>query len=120
MSEQLWPWVLSIVGVMGFLLAGRKVWWAWYVNIACQGLWFTYAIVSEQYGFFVGAFFYLAVFVINAYKWTKEHYHPTTKTTLDMVKLGEITGVSIGPDGGMTAIGKLNEDVRWEPKKNPT
>lgn len=117
MPEQIWPWLLSIVGVIGFELAGRKIWWAWYVNIACQGLWFAYAIVTQQYGFLVGAFFYLYVFVKNAYKWTKEHYNPP-KTTADMMKLGEITGISIGSDGGVTAIGRLNEDVKWEPKSS--
>lgn len=115
MSEQIWPWLLSIVGVIGFELAGRKIWWAWYVNIGCQGLWFAYAIVTQQYGFLVGAFFYLYVFCKNAYKWTKEHRNPP-KTTEEMLKLGEITGISIGPDG-VTAVGKLSEDVRWTPKK---
>lgn len=115
MPDQVWPWLLSIVGVVGFELAGRKIWWAWYVNIACQGLWFAYAIVTQQYGFLVGAFFYLYVFVKNAYKWTKEHRNPP-KTTADMMKLGEITGISIGSDGGVTAIGRLNEDVKWEAK----
>ena len=118
MNDQIWPWLLSIVGVIGFELAGRKIWWAWYVNIGCQGLWFTYAIITQQYGFLVGAFFYLYVFVKNAYKWTKEHYHPETKTTAEMMQIGEITGFSIGPDG-ITAVGKLNEDVKWEPKRTP-
>lgn len=73
MNGQYWSWLLSFVGVAGFILAGKKIWWAWYINIACQVLWFTYAIVTQQWGFLVGAFFYSAVFIRNAYLWTKEH-----------------------------------------------
>lgn len=75
MPEQYWSWILSFVGVSGFLLAGRKVWWAWYINIFCQVLWFAYAFITEQWGFIVGGVFYGAVFSLNAYKWTKEHFY---------------------------------------------
>jgi hypothetical protein len=68
-----WSWLLTIVGVTGFILAGRKIWYAWYVNIGCQGLWFTYAIVSHQYGFIAASIVYVVVFSKNAYEWTKEH-----------------------------------------------
>lgn len=68
-----WSWVLTAVGVTGFFLAGRKVWWAWYVNIANQVLWTAYAIVTQQWGFLAAVFIYLAVFIPNAVRWTKEH-----------------------------------------------
>lgn len=68
-----WSWVLTAVGLTGFVLAGKKVWWCWYVNIACQALWMTYAIVSEQWGFIVAALAYTFVFTKNAIAWTKEH-----------------------------------------------
>lgn len=67
-------WILVLVGLTGFILAGRKIWWAWYVNIACQGLWFWYAISTEQYGFILGATVYTVVFTINAVKWTRERH----------------------------------------------
>lgn len=73
MDNQLWSWVLTAVGLTGFVLAGRKVWWCWYINIACQALWFTYAIVTEQYGFIVASLAYTFVFTQNAVKWTREH-----------------------------------------------
>lgn len=66
-------YILTFVGLLGFVLAGRKVWWAWYVNIACQALWFAYGLIFKQYGFIVGAIFYTVVFTINARRWTKEH-----------------------------------------------
>lgn len=73
MSYQYWSWLLTVVGVTGFILAGRKVWWCWYVNIACQGLWITYAIVTKQWGFIVASLVYTVVFAQNALKWTREH-----------------------------------------------
>jgi hypothetical protein len=69
----MWSFVLTIVGITGFVLAGRKVWWAWYVNLACQVLWVGYALATEQYGFILAAAFYTWVFGINAARWTKEH-----------------------------------------------
>lgn len=68
-----WSWILTAVGLTGFILAGRKVWWCWYINIACQGLWFAYAIVTEQYGFIVASLVYTVVFTQNAIRWTREH-----------------------------------------------
>lgn len=76
-------YILSIVGVTGFFLAGKKVWWAWYVNIACQALWVTYAMVTAQYGFLIGAVVYSMVFIENARKWTKEHKRETTNNLDD-------------------------------------
>lgn len=66
-------WLVTIVGVVGFYLAGKKVWWAWYVNIANQVLWLIFAVVTEQWGFLIGIPLYMSVFVKNAYDWTKEH-----------------------------------------------
>ena len=66
-------WVVTIVGLIGFHLAGKKIRWAWYVNIANQVLWVIFAVISQQWGFLVGAGFYLAVFIKNAVSWTKEH-----------------------------------------------
>lgn len=73
MDNQYWSWLLAIVGLTGFILAGRKVWWCWYINLACQVLWFAYAIVTKQYGFLASAIAYSIVFTQNSIKWTKEH-----------------------------------------------
>lgn len=70
----LWSWILTAVGLTGFVLAGRKVWWAWYVNLACQGLWFAYALVTEQFGFIVASVVYTFVFAQNAVRWTRERH----------------------------------------------
>jgi hypothetical protein len=69
-----WSWALTLIGVSGFYLAGRKVWWCWYINIANQGLWVAYALVSQQWGFLLGVPIYLAVFIPNAWRWTRDHH----------------------------------------------
>lgn len=71
-SDQLWGWGLSLIGVAGFLLAGRKVWWAWYINIVNQIVWTAYSIITEQWGFLVGVVVYTVVFAKNAHRWTAE------------------------------------------------
>jgi hypothetical protein len=69
-----WSWLLTAVGVTGFVLAGRRVWWAWYVNLGCQALWLTYAIATNQYGFIVAAAVYTVVFTRNAIAWTRDRH----------------------------------------------
>jgi hypothetical protein len=68
----IWSYVVTVVGLLGFILAGRKVWWAWYVNLGCQVLWFIFGLVTAQYGFIISALVYTVVFTQNAIKWTKE------------------------------------------------
>lgn len=68
----LWSTSLTAIGLLGFWLAGRKVWWCWYINIANQALWFAYAIATEQYGFIAAALFYTWVFTKNAIQWTRD------------------------------------------------
>lgn len=66
-------WALTIIGLTGFILVGEKKWWAWYINLANQILWAIYALTTDQYGFLLAVVFYVVVFGINAYKWTKNH-----------------------------------------------
>lgn len=70
----LWSYILAVVGLGGFWLAGKKVWWAWYINVAAQALWATYAVVTDQYGFLLGAAVYTVVFTKNAVAWTKDRH----------------------------------------------
>ena len=73
MNAELFSWLVTVVGLFGFWLAGNKVWWAWYVNIANQVMWVIFAVVSGYYAFLLGTAFYLFVFVKNAIQWTREH-----------------------------------------------
>lgn len=71
--DSLWSYILTAIGVTGFFLAGKKVWWCWYLNIANQVIWLAYSLITEQYGFLAGVVVYTWVFVKNAILWTKEH-----------------------------------------------
>lgn len=98
MDNQIWSWLLTIVGVTGFILAGRKVWWAWYINLACQVLWFAYAIVTAQYGFIAAALVYSVVFTQNAVKWTRERWEKDVRVTEDILEMMDDTkSKSSGP-----------------------
>lgn len=80
-----WSWLLTVVGVTGFVLAGRRVWWAWHINVGCQALWMAYAIVTRQWGFIGAAVVYTVVFVRNAVKWTRERRQVDTTRLVDDV-----------------------------------
>ena len=76
--DQLLTYILSAVGILGFFLAGKKIWWAWYVNIANQALWLFFSILTQQWGFLLATGFYLIVFIRNAILWTRDR--PSKKT----------------------------------------
>lgn len=69
MVSQLWSWVLVAVGASGLFLVGRRVWWGWLVLIFNESLWIAYAILSQQYGFVVGATIYKIVYLNNLRLW---------------------------------------------------
>lgn len=71
--HDLWSWVLTAVGLACFWLAGRKVWWCWYIGLAGQLLWLAYSLVTQQWGFLVGVVAYSIVYTRNAHQWTTEH-----------------------------------------------
>lgn len=79
MADLIWSWALTIVGATCFYLAGglngRKVWWAWYIGLFAQALWFTYAVLDlgHRMGFLVGVALYGFVYVRNCVNWTREH-----------------------------------------------
>ena len=71
--NEVWSWALTAVGLTCFFLAGRKVWWAWYVGIAGQALWLAYSLATAQWGFLAGVVAYTVVYVKNAHSWTQEY-----------------------------------------------
>lgn len=90
MNNEYWSYILVIVGLIGFVVVGRKVWWGWYVNLVSQILWFTYAIVTQQWGFLIGAVAYTLIFSINAYKWTRDRFAPLWVGESSYAKLSNI------------------------------
>jgi hypothetical protein len=73
--EQTFSWIVTILGLIGFWLAGKKLWWSWYINIANQIAWVIFAVITDYYAFLVGTVFYFVVFSRNAYLWTKDHFN---------------------------------------------
>ena len=71
--NEYWSWILVTVGGTGMFLAGRRIWWAWFVAMLSEILWFTYGYITKQYGFIAGSIIYFTIFATNAYKWTKAH-----------------------------------------------
>ncbi len=67
-----WSWLLTAVGVTGLYLAGRRVWWAWFVGLGAQALWLAYAVATRQYGFLVSAVAYGWVYAKNGMTWANE------------------------------------------------
>lgn len=72
-TDQILTIFLTLFGLVGFELAGRKIWWAWYINIANQVLWLIFSLVTGYLFFLIGTAFYTYQFSRNAYRWTKEH-----------------------------------------------
>ena len=68
-----WSWLLTATGLTCFFLAGRKIWWAWFVGLASQVLWLGYSLATQQWGFLVGVALYSWVYAGNALRWTREH-----------------------------------------------
>jgi hypothetical protein len=97
-------WILMVVGLTGFILAGQKIWWCWYVNFFCQFLWFAYGFLTEQWGFVAASLFYMVVFGRNAYKWTEDarKNKQLVKPRVEKIAaepIGTITDVEMVDDG---------------------
>lgn len=82
---------MVLIGFTGFIFAGRKLWWAWYINLLVQILWAIYALVTGQLAFLVSAAAYFVIFGINAVKWTKEHL--SQKRWIKMLEEGRLYDV---------------------------
>lgn len=103
--DSIWSYVVTIIGLIGFYFVGKKMWWAWYINIFNQVLWAVYAIVTEQWGFLIGVAFYTTVFVKNAIEWTEEHRRPEPPNPLGYTTSMKKT------DFGISVEGKLTEEA---------
>lgn len=62
---QAWSWLLAAGGLLVFWLAGNQNRWAWYVSLGLQTAWFTYGLVSRQWGFVASACAFSGVSVRN-------------------------------------------------------
>lgn len=68
-------WILGAVAVIGFLLIGRRVWWAWYINAFVQLLWVVYWVfIGKNPGPIITNVVYIMVFAQNSIKWSREFH----------------------------------------------
>jgi hypothetical protein len=67
--NQLWSWLLTVWGVTGLILAGRRRAVGWAIGLSGQALWFAYAVSTRQWGFIASCFAYGAVYLRNWMAW---------------------------------------------------
>lgn len=69
MIDPMWSWALSAMGLTVQFLAGRSKWHnaAWILGFVSQFPWLWYAVVSDQWGFFISSTCYALVYVYNFY-----------------------------------------------------
>jgi hypothetical protein len=60
-----WSIGLSVLGIIVQILAGPRPKWAWIVGMASQVPWWVYAVVSNQWGFFVSSTIYFVVYAVH-------------------------------------------------------
>jgi hypothetical protein len=68
----IWSWALSIIGVVGIWLTGRKNWRGYAVGIVTECAWVAYSIDTKQWGFIFGSTIYISVYLFNINKWLEE------------------------------------------------
>jgi hypothetical protein len=78
-ANLIWSIVLSVIGVYGIYLAGRKNQLGWLVGFSAQALWFIFAIVTKQYGFILSALAYGTVYGRNYIRWRNEQKKEVSK-----------------------------------------
>ncbi|MFG1776591.1 hypothetical protein ACGFIG_09200 [Micromonospora sp. NPDC049048] len=71
MAAQWWSWALTLIGLTGWWLTGRRLWQGWAVSLAVQALWLAYALVTGQHGFIVAALAYGAMATHNLRRWRR-------------------------------------------------
>jgi hypothetical protein len=69
-----WSWLLTLIGVTGIYVAGRKNKAGWAIGLGAQLLWIAYALVTKQYGFIASAFVYGYFYANNLRKWWSEEH----------------------------------------------
>ena len=110
MDQQVMSWIVVTIGLVGFILAGQKIWWCWYVNVFCQVLWYIYAWVSNQPAFYISALVYTVVFTRNAIKWTKDHRKNKSEVVQGLYRTKAVPIDARYFDGG---VDSAEEIIAW-------
>lgn len=77
----LWSYALTLLGVAGTALVGRKVWWAQHFLLITQIPWTAFALVTGQFGFLLGVVLNSAIYVSSAREWQQQRPQRTPAPT---------------------------------------
>jgi hypothetical protein len=64
--------ILSIISMIGLFLAGRKVWWAWFLPAGVQLFWIVLTAQTNPPEFVFASLMLLLVYSFNAFTWVKD------------------------------------------------
>lgn len=67
--SQIWSWVMAGTSIYCLWLTGRQPRASWWLTIASQTLWITYAILAKQWGFIASSCCFVAISIWNLYSW---------------------------------------------------
>jgi hypothetical protein len=68
----MWSWSLSIIGLLGAFITGRKYWWGWAIMSFYNALWIIYALVSKQFGFLLASAVYQIIYAKSLIEWRRQ------------------------------------------------
>ncbi|MEV7675172.1 hypothetical protein [Streptomyces sp. NPDC088752] len=83
MTPAIWSYILTFVGSIGLLVAGRKQKAGWVIGFLAQGLWAAYAVKTDQPGFLISSFIYGFVYARNWWGWRKAEIEAAKGKTED-------------------------------------
>ena len=72
MKDQIWSWILAIIGSGGIFVVGKKNVWGWLILMLNELLWTVYALVTKQYGFLVAVVLYSAAYIKSYREWRQD------------------------------------------------
>lgn len=65
-------YVLSVFGLIGIKLAGRRNAWGWLISLCSQLAWATYIAATGQWGLMIGTCGYAWVYLQNFRSWRRD------------------------------------------------
>jgi hypothetical protein len=71
------PYLMSFLSYLMMHLVGNKNTLGWVLGLMNQSLWFTWVIVSEQWGFLPMVLMFTFAYIRNYLKWKKDDFEKT-------------------------------------------
>ncbi|MDQ1041449.1 nicotinamide riboside transporter PnuC [Streptomyces sp. V3I8] len=124
-----WSYVLTLIGITGLLLAGRKKAFGWIIGFLAQGPWATYGVVTGQHGFVISALAYGYVYALNFWTWRRDKAEKPEELTPEqrLFKLAEEMLKIASPDTSLVDRARYADVLikfsktaaAWEETNNP-